>query len=325
VAEQPKNAVVPMDIEWQGAWLSWVGSTTMCLKALGEDCDLVDVAGHSSYAFALSINDGMCPSGPTMLEWSSLATGVFTALGRTTETFISCDCFIGEFRNDRTRAHARQAFEMAARETEAGRPCVVWGLGVPEFGVVRGIEGDEYLGVAGGCTPERQKWDTIEAPGGPCVFAFPTPNQKQEDRDRYAVLRAVRMMTRLPWSPKLAFGLPAYDAWIGHLGSKKANAWGNSYNTQCWAEARQQARDFIGRLAERNPAVSEPLGKAHEAYCKVAEAMTAVAEIFPFSMEPGEVEDAAMIETAVDHLRKAKAAEAGALEAMIGALTDWMN
>ena len=138
-----ERTVVPMEIPWQGTWLTWVGATTMCLNALGEDCDPIDVSGFSGYAFALSINEGLCPSGPTMLEWASLGTGVLTSLGRTVKTFFSGDCFVGEFRNDRTRAHARLAFEMATREIEAGRPCVVWGLGVPEFGVVRGIEGDE--------------------------------------------------------------------------------------------------------------------------------------------------------------------------------------
>ncbi len=31
-----------MEIEYQPAWLSWVGSTTMCLNALGVECDLAE-------------------------------------------------------------------------------------------------------------------------------------------------------------------------------------------------------------------------------------------------------------------------------------------
>lgn len=34
---------VAMQIEWQPAWLSWVGATTMCLNALDVKCDMAAV------------------------------------------------------------------------------------------------------------------------------------------------------------------------------------------------------------------------------------------------------------------------------------------
>jgi hypothetical protein len=38
---------------YRPAWLTWVASATTCLNALGIECDRVDVAGFSGYAFHL--------------------------------------------------------------------------------------------------------------------------------------------------------------------------------------------------------------------------------------------------------------------------------
>lgn len=41
----PDAVDVPLDVTYQPAWLTWVASTTTCLKTLGVECDQVDVAG----------------------------------------------------------------------------------------------------------------------------------------------------------------------------------------------------------------------------------------------------------------------------------------
>ena len=82
---------IPMDVEYQPAWLTWVASTTTCLQALGVECDQADVAGFSGYAFHLGIHEEICPSGPTVLEWSQLSRGVH-ALGRATVELRSPCC-----------------------------------------------------------------------------------------------------------------------------------------------------------------------------------------------------------------------------------------
>ena len=41
---------VPMEVEYQPAWLTWVASTTTCLRALDIECDPVDVAGFITAA-----------------------------------------------------------------------------------------------------------------------------------------------------------------------------------------------------------------------------------------------------------------------------------
>ncbi len=316
---------VPMKIEFKPAWLTWVGSTTMCLNALDVEWDMADVAGYSSYAFALAIPEGLCPSGPTLIEFMGLASGI-AALGRSTNCFISYDCYTKDSINDRTKAHAREAFEIVTREVEAGRPCVVWGLGPPEFGVARGATDDEYLCVAGGPTPEKVRWDEIDAPGGPSVLSFPTERKNPEnwDIDREAIRSAVMMMTRLDYRQNTHCGIRAYDYWCSELEAEKAITWSNSYNAQCWAEARAFASIFTKRVSERHPEYPE-LSKAHELLREVALALSKVAELFPFTMkfEPVPITDKDVIKKAVSQLQSAKVSEENAISELRDTLKTW--
>lgn len=316
---------VPMNIEWKSGWLTWVSSTTMCLNALGLKCDMTDVAGYSGYAFALAVNEGLCASGPTFLDWNKLASGL-CALGRTTITFISMDCYSEGNQNKLTKAHAKTVFDLASEEINAGRPCVVWGLGVPEFGVVRGIEDEEYLCVKGGPTPDRIRWDEIDAPGGPYILAFPTPRSENSDwnMERESIRCAVMMLNRLDYTPKMQCGLNAYDFWCEQLDEENAIMWSNSYNAQCWSETRHFAAEFIGRIAKNNSEIN-PLKEAHNYFLAIAEQMKEISEMFPFTMkfEKEKIIDRETITRAIGYLEIAKANEVKAVFSLKKALSIW--
>ena len=319
---------VPMDVTYQPAWLTWVASATTCLKALGVECDNADVAGHSGYAFHLCVHEQLCPSGPTVLDWGRLLPGI-ARIGRSTVVCHSFECHTGEYINDRTKAHCRAAFELAKREIEAGRPCVVWGAYVPEFAAVTGIEGDCYLVSSfKECLKEEQppiRFDEVEAPGGSYVLGFPTPTQApQRQSDRSALINALDMLHAGSWDGKYARGLAAYDAWIDALEACRASVFGNAYNTACYSEGRHFARDFIKRLAGRNEFAAGPLGRAAAAYALAADVMQRLGEMFPFPGEGEVVDDDAAIGEAVGILRSAKDSETRAAQAIEEAVNlDW--
>lgn len=309
---------------FEPCWLSFVASTTAVLRALGADVDAVDVAGRTAYAFHLTVNRGLCPSGPTCVSWSGLSEGAL-GLGRSVTFFSSWDAYAEGFRNDRTRAHAREAFELARREVEAGRPCVVWGIGIPEFSVVYGVtDDDEYVAVPWGPVPETCAWDAVEAPGGPAVFAFPTERCRHPGEDRAAVRAALLALNRPDEGAHGRCGVGAYEYWIDELAGGRASRMGHSYNAQCWAEARAFARDFTGRLAERTEGdAAEHLGRARDAFAAVADALADVAARFPLTFEAGEVPDGEDRLHAIERLRAARRAEPRAIDALASALSAW--
>lgn len=309
---------VPQKVEYQGAWLTWVASTTTCLRALGVECDNADVAGMSGYAFHLCIHPELCPSGPTVLDWDVLAEGA-RSLGRGTMLYHSGEGHHSQHKNERTTAACREAFEFARREVRAGRPCVMNGAYVPEFGVVVGIEGESYvLSCFKGEGAPPLKFDAIEAPGGVYVLAFPTEAKVPAALgDRGAIVRAVAAWEAPP-SALYRYGREAYDLWIESLEAKRADAAGCGYNAACYAEARAFAAEFMKRAAARNPHASHELGEVAESYDEAASALARVSEVFPFEgAEWGaKIADDDAIAAAVAALRQAKAAEADAIDVL---------
>ena len=238
---QPNSSRIrlPMEVAYQPAWLTWVACTATCLRALDIECDQVDVAGFSGYAFHLGVHEDVCPSGPTVLDWSRLSRGVHF-LGRATIEFRAPCC---EASNTAREDSCRAAFELIRSELRSGRPCVLWGTYVPEFGVVVGIEGEAYqVKSFKGVLQQEQPaipYDKIETPGGVYALGFPAEAQYGElHRDLEAILEALRQWKR-PAYGQYRFGADAYDMWIEALRAERADRFGCGYNAACYADGRR--------------------------------------------------------------------------------------
>jgi len=304
----------PLEVEYQPARLTWVASTTACLRTIGVDCDQVDVAGFSGYAFHMGVHEEACPSGPTMLDWSRLSRGVHS-LGRATMEFNSPCCEVsGTAREDSCRA----AFELVRNELLAGRPCVLWGTYVPEFGVAVGIEGEAYQVKTFKEVLQQEQpaipYNETEPPGGVYVLGFPAEAEYGElQRDLAAILEALRQWSR-PAYGQNRFGTEAYDVWIEALRAKRANRFGCGYNAACYAEGRRFAQQFFERMSTRRPLAANLLTQAAESYREAADTMDRVSEVFPFSHDDeGPITADAKIGQAAELLADARAAEAQAM------------
>jgi hypothetical protein len=210
-------------------------------------------------------------------------------------------------------------YDFVSREIEAGRPCVLWGAYAPEFGIAAGVEDDKYL-IASEKSDSAEPqppipFDGLVSPGGTYVLALPSPVKVDRvDADRNAVSHAL---------DRLNHRTTPYDNWIAALDAGNADVFGNSFNAQCWAEAKRFARDFVQRLAKRNKPVAGPLNDAAAAYVQVAEAMDRVAHLFPIDDPKENVKDRAIRTQAMNALRVAKAAEVRAAEALTKAAANW--
>ncbi len=321
---------VPMKVEYEFAWLTWVASATGCLKAIGVDCDHAEVAGYSGYAFMLNVATGVCPSGPTAFDWGLLHRGV-SLLGRSTLVFhgAHCPCEMKTEANaTRVRAEMRAAYEMVASEIAAGRPCVIWGTYDPDFGIAVGVENDTYLVETfrrGTDEPQTPiPYDGLVSPSGAYALAFPTAIEiSRRQGDREALRHAVTMLNYSNGGPQYANGEAAYDRWIECLDRGDAAPHGNSYNAHCWEEARRFARDFLARVSARNRDVSDSLAPAIAAYGDVAEPLDKLTDLFPFPDRDRKVDDPQVRAKAVEHLRAAKAADARAAAAVTVAAREW--
>jgi hypothetical protein len=302
--------------------MTWVASVTTCLKALGVECDLADVAGYSGYAFCMSVHKELCPSGPTVIDWHRLADGV-NCLGRAAVSFFSYSEYPLNKEGELYQKNSRALYEFVRRETDAGRPCVIWGTYVPEFAVAIGCADDHYhVSSFRQCINQEQPpipLADLDLVNIHYALAFPTKSfLHPESADQRVVHHAAQLLTQRGDFVGYGWGAEGYRNWITALEQNKAHVFGNAYNAQCWHEMKHLAGVFLKRIADRYERVSAPLTEAagHLAIC--AEHLERVAKLFSF---PPQVEElsAADRSTGVASLQYAAAAEEQAVSALLKA------
>jgi len=281
----------------QDAWLTYIGAVTGVLQWLGVDCDVTDVGGYSGYAFLINVAKGVtCPSGPTAhAAWEEIHKGT-ESLGWKLKFF--CDERPFPLSREVTREDQKRAqklFELVKKEIdENGNPVVVWGLPVPEYGIVTGYEGDSYVAstvrrfIGKPETPIR--YDAVQSPG--CMeaifFVKEIPLPKSKDKD--AIERALKMADGALVRKGYVAGPSAYTEWAAVLetgGSGKVDYFGNSYVGACIDDARGIAAQFLEQLTEKYADSPQAtfLGKAAEEYGEVKKLLTQFVDIFPFAHE----------------------------------------
>ena len=237
-------------------WTSFNGAVGGALRAQGLDCDIVDVAGRSGYAFLLNVPKGrMCPSAPTSLGrsvYQEFARGV-SELGIGTEIWMEEGGYVkGETISEADLQRARDLFNRVKAEIDRlGRPVVLWGLPIPEFGIVNGYEGTNYLASTfrSHDMPEKEELVPsldIKAPGALKMMTF-GGNAVGEER---WLERVVLMASGKAASCEGYLSGPmAAQEWSSVLlRADDGQYFGNSYSAACYAEGLSNAESFLKRM-----------------------------------------------------------------------------
>jgi len=329
--------VISKKAEYQPCWLSYTGAIAGSLRALGVDCDTVDVSGRSGYAFVINVSKGVtCPSGPTALPvetWKQIHRGT-ESLGWTMEYYEYPSSYPAKEGNPTPEELeiVKNLFEKIKREIdERDRPVVLWGLVVPEYGIVKGYEGNSYI-VSTFRSLNKQPeepipFHDIKAPG--CIDAFFFRHRVEGDTtitDREALERAISFAAaNVPILGNYVGGPTALDEWanvLENLPGEKQNYHGNSYVGACVCEGRFMSAEFLRRLSQKyRGKQSKHLQEAVKCYEKGGELMKEFTRIFPFKfqgeMKLGDRKRAAEI------LRRVKPFEEEAVKHMKKALEEW--
>ncbi len=328
--------VISKKVEYLPCWLSYTGAIAGSLRALGVDCDTVDVGGRSGYAFIINVAKGVtCPSGPTALPsetWKQIHKGT-ESLGWTIESYVYPSSYPAKEGNPTPREIeiVKNLFEKIKREIdERDRPVVLWGLAIPEYGIVKGYEGNSYITSTYRSLIKQPEepipFHDLKAPG--CIDAFFFRDRVKRDAtvaDREALERAISFAAaHVPILNNYVGGPAALDEWASVLESlpeEKQNYMGNSYVGACVCEGRSMSAEFLRRLSKKyHGKQSKHLQEAAECYEKGAELMKKFTRIFPFKHQ-GEMklEDR---KKGAEILRKAKPFEEEAIKHMKKALAE---
>lgn len=305
--------------------ISFDGAVAGALRAQGIDCDLADVAGRSGYAFLFNVPKGrMSPSAPTSFEVSvyrEFTRGV-NELGIAADIWMEKGGYVGgETVSPKDLERARDLFCRVKREIDRlGRPVVLWGLPIPEFGIVNGYEGDSYVASTFRSheLPDQEELVPsldIKAPGALMMLTFGGNVAKEERWLERAVLMA---SGRAQVCEGYLSGPGAAREWGSALlkaGDDQYMA--NAHMAACYAEVLINAETFLKRMAtgyqdirptpqgmlfkgvflkdtggEGPDRLKNELQDAAEAYSQCARSMEEYRGLFPFKFQ-GVLENAA--------------------------------
>jgi len=322
---------------YQPCWISYTGAMAGALKSLGVSCDTTDVGGYSGYAFLTNVIRGeFCPSGPTAFHgdvWAEIGKAT-QSLGQGIEGWSDEGSYPAEEGEPKPEemGRAKRLFELVKREVDSERPAVLWGLFIPEYGIVNGYRGNSYLTstfmslVKPSALEPPVPYHDLKAPGCLSAYFFRGPvDVEREEADREVVERAARFASgEIPVNPRYVAGPEAYTEWVDVLENhpEQKSYHGNSYTAACVWEAKTMAAGFLRRLSERySGARTKNLGRAQRGYAEAAELMRGLTETFPFSME-GEM---AMPERrkGAEILRRVREIEEEAVGHLDEALKNW--
>ena len=329
--------IISKKVEYQPCWLSYTGAMAGSLKALGVDCDTVDVGGYSGYAFLINVSKGVtCPSGPTALRletWRQIHKGT-ESLGWTMEHYEYPHSYPAEEGNPTPQEIkiAEKLFEKIKREIEEkDSPVVLWGLAIPEYGIVKGYEGNFYITSTYRHLIDRPEdpipFYDLKAPG--CIDAFFFRDPVKRDiaiTDREALEQAISFAAAdVPILDNYVAGPVALDEWadvLENLPEEEQNYHGNSYVGACICEGRSMCVEFLERLSKKYLGeVSKHLQEAVKCYEKGAELMKEFTQIFPFKFQGGmKLKDR---RKAAEILRKVRPFEEEAIKHMKKARVKW--
>ncbi|HEY3079472.1 MAG TPA: hypothetical protein VGM69_06155 [Chloroflexota bacterium] len=263
------------DARLQMNWTTFVGAAEGVLKA----ADLVDrsldtsmLMGLSGRAFHLTLDDTCWPGCATMYDWPGEHAAAFERVGVLAEVFQAMPD------SPAYDAARRRAVANIKASLDRGVAVVLWGVDVPEFGVVYGYDDADGAFLVDGTGRLNGANSTpilYENVGRSCDvpelhYVVPVERVPWDEAASHRAalgLYVERMQRRTGVAPRYQSGLLAYDNWIKALEAGTFVPFGLRYNTAVLADAKKHAATYLERLAADGlslPHLSDVGGAARE-------------------------------------------------------------
>jgi hypothetical protein len=310
--------LLPDEIGLPRGWDTASCALWACARALGDTRSPAEVAAASGLAFRVSLDAEVTLAGPHAYPWREELSAAAERLGYVAEVVSSSEPPGSPLH----AAAAARAVELCRRGLAAGRPTLLWGVHVPEFGLVRGIEGDLLVvsGILDGVAPPVLPAGEVGRGEMPVVFALqltdkialPAPDAA------LATLRAALLHGRGPAPTLSGFstGLAAFRTLLGALESGRVDPAGLAYMAQRYAGARAA---WVGWLPAAARVLELDLSEAERLWRRSAGMLGELAACHPFPPQGAILTSTAREEAhalAAEVLR----AETAALDALESAL-----
>lgn len=301
--EPPSSPIkVSQPAYFLNAWDSFSGSLAGIFQALGREYDQIDISGYTGIAFSnifdpTQINDDIRYD---LTEWSNIYD-ILNKLGLRFEIFYeqfpfpSYQGHISQITLE-DQARANQLFTQVKKSLETyQKPILLWGLEVPEYGIINGIQNLDYevhgFQIENGITEFSLRYDSIRtARYMQALFIkdeiYPEHPDIEQITLQYIVSRANGTGLH---NDELIGGPQIFSRWKDILmqypeKKESINMWQNSYLGELFHEKFTFATLFLNRMRQRveNSTVSHFLGLASKEYNIARNLMQEFKVCFPY-------------------------------------------
>jgi hypothetical protein len=214
-------------------------------------------------------------------------------------------------------SNAKKQYDEVIKEIHADRPVVMWGIPIPEYGIVNGYKGEEFI-----VSTFRRlinqpdnpiNYTGLMAPGGLISIRFMEP---KEIDPKQAVTKTLKRGYKLGTGDvhqiqEYLLGPDAYDVFIKNLTEESFDEnshHGTAYTMACLMEAKWGISEYLKTIDHLLDVDLIPIS---EKYNKLNQILTKCHEIFP--MGPGEMLEE-KCNTVAELLKEAKKIELKALK-----------
>jgi len=290
---------ISKEAKFQKHRLTFVGAMAGSLSSLGKKVTVDEIAGFTGYGFLLNVpKQGLWSSSPTSHNGFDIIIKSLSKFGWKIKKYHEPESLPSDFLQSkplsmRDDVRAKNIFDMIKKEIDNDKPVVLWGVHVPEYGIVIGYSNDNYIVSSIHTLDERFKnqipYNKLDAEGAVYAYMFDRKvNTKIDSEDhRESIKRAIKFAE----SKKLAFkifvsGVNAYDTWITHLEeglTEETKYFGNQYMINSYLDARKSVVEYLGKLIKLyrgTPQINELYQTFYE-YQKVVKIYKELSKLFP--------------------------------------------
>ncbi len=294
--------VVSKEPVFESCWISYLGAVSGVLKSMGKDYSIVDVGGYTGYAFWTNTNrEYTCPSAPTAYGkdiGKEIHQNGMKSFGVRSHWVVYEEG--GLPIGDMLPIYDQLALDLFGKIKEEiirDNPVILWGIPVPEWGIVKGYRDQSYqvstFRHLNNIPDDPIKYNELQARGMIAAQTLIAIEEEvaEHEIDKKAIERAIFIAEGpLPkWMAETYVAGPrAFGVWAEVLEKGSENPYmGNSYVGGCTHEAKLIAAQFLENLAEKyeNKPQAKFLSLASQAYRKVESLLKEFTELFPFALE----------------------------------------
>ncbi len=320
--------IVSNPAEYKPCWFSYQGAVQGVMNSLRVDVGLTEIIAVSGYGWITNaMKKNLCPSAPSAFHGE-----IWMNNYKATENLgfkidvVGSGGFEWDDKQKPTPEsviNAKKQFDAVKKEIDSDRLVVLWGIPIPEYGIVNGYEGEDYIVSTFrsllGQPDNPVHYTGLMAPGGLAILRFAEPNELDPGKAAEETLRRGYKLGvgDVPQLPEYVLGPGAYDVFVKNLTEEPfddASYHGTAYTMGCLTEAKGAIAEYLGKVdAVVDPSLSDVADK-YEALHKILQQCH---EEFP--MGPGEMLQEKCVKVA-GLLIEAKKVELEALEGLKKAL-----